>query len=76
MRHSRGSEQPREAAEFGEQRRDWLAGFAPLPCGIASDDTFARVFRPLADQARREYEAVATSSSAAGASATSVSTQA
>ncbi len=36
-----------EVAEFGEQHQDWFARFIPLPGGIASHDTFARVFRLL-----------------------------
>lgn len=36
-----------EVAEFGEQHHDWFARFVPLPCGMASHDTFARVFRLL-----------------------------
>ena len=36
-----------EVAEFGEQHQDWFARFVPLPCGVASHDTFARVFRLL-----------------------------
>lgn len=36
-----------EVSEFGEQHQDWFARFIPLPCGIASHDTFARVFRLL-----------------------------
>ena len=36
-----------EITQFGEQHQDWFARFVPLPCGIASHDTFARVFRLL-----------------------------
>lgn len=36
-----------EVAEFGEQHQDWFARFVPMPSGIASHDTFARVFRLL-----------------------------
>ena len=36
-----------EVAEFGEQHHDWFSRFVPLPCGMASHDTFARVFRLL-----------------------------
>ena len=34
-------------AEFGQQHQDWFERLAPLPSGIASHDTFARVFRLL-----------------------------
>ncbi|PIF89970.1 putative transposase YbfD/YdcC [Acidovorax sp. 62] len=36
-----------EVAEFGELLHDWFIRFVPLPSGIASHDTFARVFRLL-----------------------------
>jgi predicted transposase YbfD/YdcC len=36
-----------EVAEFGELHHDWLCSIVPLPSGIASHDTFARVFRLL-----------------------------
>lgn len=36
-----------EIAEFGQLHHDWFVGFVPLPSGIASHDTFARVFRLL-----------------------------
>ena len=36
-----------EVAEFGELHHDWFIRFVPLPSGIASHDTFARVFRLL-----------------------------
>jgi predicted transposase YbfD/YdcC len=36
-----------EVAEFGELHHDWFIRFIPLPSGIASHDTFARVFRLL-----------------------------
>lgn len=36
-----------EMAEFGQQHQDWLERLVPLPSGIASHDTFARVFRLL-----------------------------
>lgn len=36
-----------EVAEFGEQHQDWFESFVPMPCGVASHDTFARVFRLL-----------------------------
>ncbi len=36
-----------EVAEFGELHQDWFARIVPLPEGIASHDTFARVFRLL-----------------------------
>ena len=36
-----------EMAEFGQQHQDWFERLVPLPSGIASHDTFARVFRLL-----------------------------
>lgn len=36
-----------EVAEFGQLHHNWFARFVPLPCGVASHDTFARVFRML-----------------------------
>lgn len=36
-----------EVAEFGQLHCDWFARFVPLPAGMASHDTFARVFRLL-----------------------------
>ena len=36
-----------EMAEFGQQYQDWFERLVPLPSGIASHDTFARVFRLL-----------------------------
>lgn len=36
-----------EVAEFGQLHCDWFARFVPLPSGMASHDTFARVFRLL-----------------------------
>ena len=36
-----------EVAEFGELHHDWFARIVPLPTGVASHDTFARVFRLL-----------------------------
>ncbi len=36
-----------EVAEFGELRREWLAGWLELPGGIPSHDTFGRVFAAL-----------------------------
>lgn len=36
-----------EVAEFGQLHQDWFARFVPLPSGVASHDTFARVFRML-----------------------------
>ena len=42
-----GADNGVEVAEFGEQHQDWFARFIPLPGGIASHDTFARVFRLL-----------------------------
>ncbi|WP_198973206.1 ISAs1 family transposase, partial [Xylophilus sp. ASV27] len=34
-------------AQFGQMHQSWFARFVPLPSGIASHDTFARVFRIL-----------------------------
>lgn len=34
-----------EVAELGELHHDWFLRFIPLPSGIASHDTFARVLR-------------------------------
>ena len=34
-----------EVAEFGQVHQDWFAQFVDLPSGVASHDTFARVFR-------------------------------
>lgn len=36
-----------EVEEFGNSKRDWLAGFLKLPNGIPSHDTFTRVFAAL-----------------------------
>ena len=36
-----------EVAEFGQLHQDWFARIVPLPAGVASHDTFARVFRLL-----------------------------
>lgn len=40
-----------EVAQFGEAHHDWFKRFLRLPSGIASHDTFARVFRLLDEQA-------------------------
>ena len=40
-----------EVAQFGEAHHDWFKRFLRLPSGIASHDTFARVFRRLDEQA-------------------------
>ena len=34
-------------AEFGQAKKEWFAGFLPLPSGIPSHDTFWRLFRRL-----------------------------
>ena len=39
-----GAESWEEIAEFGRAKREWFAGFLSLPNGIASHDTFRRVF--------------------------------
>jgi predicted transposase YbfD/YdcC len=36
-----------EVAEYGRRKRDWLKTFLPLPGGIASHDTFGRIFAKL-----------------------------
>ena len=40
-----------EVAQFGQAHHDWFKRFLRLPSGIASHDTFARVFRLLNEQA-------------------------
>ena len=40
-----GADHWTEVVEFGESKRAWFATFLKLPRGIASHDTFARVFR-------------------------------
>lgn len=40
-----GADHWTEVVEFGESKRAWFATFLKLPHGIASHDTFARVFR-------------------------------
>ena len=40
-----------EVAQFGQAHHDWFKRFLRLPSGIASHDTFARVFRLLDEQA-------------------------
>ena len=40
-----------ETVEFAQAHQAWLQRFLRLPCGIASHDTFARVFRRLDPQA-------------------------
>ena len=42
-----GAESWEEIAEFGSAKREWFAGFLALPNGIASHDTFRRVFMLL-----------------------------
>ena len=39
-----GADNWEEIAEFGESKREWFAGFLELENGIASHDTFRRVF--------------------------------
>lgn len=39
-----GAESWEEIAEFGRAKREWFGGFLTLPNGIASHDTFRRVF--------------------------------
>lgn len=40
-----------ETVEFAQAHQAWLQRFLRLPCGIASHDTFARLFRRLDPQA-------------------------
>ena len=40
-----------EVSQFGQAHYDWFKRFLRLPSGIASHDTFARVFRLLNEQA-------------------------
>ena len=40
-----GADHWTEVVEFGESKRAWFSTFLKLPNGIASHDTFARVFR-------------------------------
>ena len=40
-----------EVVQFGRAHHDWFKRFLRLPSGIASHDTFARVFRRLEEQA-------------------------
>ena len=59
-----GSDTWVEIAEFGQDSEDWLRGFLELPHGIASHDTFGRVFALLDPEAfaarfRRWVEGVA-----------------
>lgn len=46
-----GADHWTEVVEFGQARQAWFASFLKLPNGIASHDTFARVFRLLDTQA-------------------------
>lgn len=39
-----------ETVEFAQAHQAWLQRFLRLPCGVASHDTFARVFRKLDPQ--------------------------
>lgn len=42
-----GAESWNDIADYGESKREWLAGFLTLPGGIPSHDTFNRVFSAL-----------------------------
>jgi len=42
-----GADNWTEVAQFGREKRVWLAGFLSLPHGIPSHDTFGRVFAKL-----------------------------
>jgi len=46
-----GADHWTEVVEFGESRLAWFATFLKLPNGIASHDTFARVFRLINTEA-------------------------
>ena len=46
-----GADHWTEVVEFGQARQSWFATFLKLPNGIASHDTFARVFRRLNPEA-------------------------
>ena len=46
-----GADHWTEVVEFGESRQAWFATFLRLPNGIASHDTFARVFRRINTEA-------------------------
>jgi predicted transposase YbfD/YdcC len=46
-----GADHWTEVVEFGESKRAWFATFLKLPHGIASHDTFARVFRLIDTEA-------------------------
>ena len=49
-----GAERWSEVQQFGESKLEWLKGYLALPAGIASHDTFGRVFRVLDAQAFQE----------------------
>ena len=42
-----GADDWEAVAEFGQAKKEWFAGFLPLPSGIPSHDTFWRLFRCL-----------------------------
>lgn len=46
-----GANDWQQVATFGQQRRDWLARFLALPCGIPCHDTFERFFARLKPRA-------------------------
>ena len=46
-----GADHWTEVVEFGQAKQSWFATFLKLPNGIASHDTFARVFRRLNPEA-------------------------
>jgi hypothetical protein len=46
-----GAEDWSGIVEFGEAREEWFRTFLDLPHGIASEDTFARVFAALDPEA-------------------------
>lgn len=51
-----GAESWEEIAEFGRSKREWFARFLELPNGIASHDTFRRVFLLLkAEEFERRF---------------------
>jgi predicted transposase YbfD/YdcC len=46
-----GANDWQQVATFGQKRRDWLARFLDLPCGIPCHDTFERLFARLKPRA-------------------------
>jgi len=50
-----GADNWQQIEAFGRKRRDWLKTFLSLPNGIASHDTFERVFQKLSPHAFQLY---------------------